>query len=78
MDLEKKILGEVEEKKAEPKTKANWLADNTIWEVTRKGCGKTIFNGLMVREMLDANTKTVVLDGKKEVEYNGFKFKLVK
>lgn len=78
MDLEKKILGEVEEKKAEVKAVPDYLTAKYTWEISNKDCGKTIFNGLMVKEMLDTNSKAVVRSGKKDLEYNGFKFKLVK
>lgn len=78
MDLEKKILGEVEEKKIEAKPVSNYLTAKHTWEISNKECGKSIFTGLMVKEMLDTNSKALIKGGKKEVEYNGFKFKLVK
>lgn len=78
MDLEKKILGEVEEKKADVKALPDYLTAKYTWEVSNKECGKTIFSGLMVKEMLDTNLKSAIRGGKKEVEYNGFKFKLAK
>jgi hypothetical protein len=75
LDLESKILGLPEEKEEKPVTVANYLADNVVWEVSKDGCGKQKFNGVMVREMLDESSKALVMAGKKVVEYNGFKFK---
>lgn len=78
MEIEQRILGIEEEKKPESRVKANYFADHCVWEVTSKASGKVRFNGVMVREMLDANSKALVMNGRKEVEYNGFKFKVVR
>ena len=78
MDLENKILGLEEAPKEKPVVKANYLAEHCVWEVSKKECGKSIFTGVMVREMLDDNAKKIIMNGKKDLEYNGFRFKLVK
>lgn len=47
-------------------------------ESGKKDCGTSEFDGVMVHEMLDAAGKKAVRSGTKELEYNGFKFKLVR
>lgn len=71
------ILGKMEEVEEKPVVKANYFASHNVWEVIADKT-KSRFNGVMVREMLDSNAKSLVMSGKKVVECNGFKFKLVK
>ena len=37
-DMSKKILGSQTDNEPEEKKTANWLADNVIWYVSKKGC----------------------------------------
>lgn len=79
MRAEDKILGRpVPKKQQETEADVNYFAPEHIWKVEKDGCGVSEFNGRMAYEMMDAGGKRAVKSGAKELQNNGFKFKLVK
>ena len=78
LTMEEKILGvePVEETKAKEKTKA--FDVNSVWTVSKKGCGTSLMSGRMVYEMLDYNSKKQIEAGKKELKLGDTTFKLKK
>lgn len=78
MKAEDKILGRSQKtEKAETAATGCFTREN-VWKVEKKGCGVSEFDGVMVHEMLDAAGKKAIRSGTKELEYNGFKFRLVR
>ena len=76
VSIEDKILG-VEPEEEKVKKEANKSFDaNSLWTVSKKGCGTCVMNGRMVHEMLDFDAKREILAGKKEVKSGDFTFKL--
>lgn len=78
MTLEDKILGRKRENMPSVKEKEDLFGSARIWEVDKEGCGKSVVNGRMAYEMMDRYAKNEVMGGKREIYFNGFKFKLVK
>lgn len=73
-DMAKRILGK-ETEKAEEKVVANWLADNVIWKVTKKGGTPVTFNGIMASAVMDEDDKRKARGGVKKFESKaGFTF----
>ena len=73
-DMAKRILGK-ETEKAEEKVVANWLADNVIWKVTKKGGTPVTFNGIMASAVMDEEDKKKARGGVKKFESKaGFTF----
>ena len=73
-DMAKRILGK-ETEKAEEKVVANWLADNVIWKVTKKGGTPVTFNGIMASAVMDEDDKKKARGGVKKFESKaGFTF----
>lgn len=74
-EMSKIILGKEEEKKGEIKSNANWLADNVIWEVSKKGCGTSVFDGSMTAAVMTDDDKIKARNGIKRIESEkGFLF----
>lgn len=73
-DMAKRILGK-ETEKAEEKVVANYLADNVIWKVTKKGGTPVTFNGIMASAVMDEEDKKKARGGVKKFESKaGFTF----
>lgn len=73
-DMAKRILGK-ETEKAEEVVVANWLADNVIWKVTKKGGTPVTFNGIMASAVMDEDDKRKARGGVKKFESKaGFTF----
>lgn len=73
-EMTAKILGQ-DEPKNESYSIANWLADNVCWEVTKPGCGKSLFNGPMALALMTAADKTKAMGGDKYIKSStGFIF----
>ena len=73
-DMAKRILGK-ETEKAEEKVVANYLADNVIWKVTKKGGTPVTFNGIMASAVMDEDDKRKARGGVKKFESKaGFTF----
>lgn len=73
-DMAKRILGK-ETEKAEEKVVANWLADNVIWKVTKKGGTPVTFNGIMASAVMDEDDKRKARGGVRKFESKaGFTF----
>lgn len=74
-EMSKMILGREEEKKEEIKSNANWLADNVIWEVSKKGCGTSVFTGTMAAAAMSDEDKRRARNGIGRIESKtGFLF----
>lgn len=56
-DMSKKILGSQTDNEPEEKKTANWLADNVIWYVSKKGCGTSVFRGPMAEALMNGEDK---------------------
>lgn len=73
-DMAKRILGK-ETEKAEEKVVANYLADNVIWKVTKKGGTPVTFNGIMASAVMDEDDKRKARGGVRKFESKaGFTF----
>ena len=73
-EMAKKILGK-ETEKTEEVVVANWLADNVIWKVTKKGGTPVTFTGLMASAVMDEDDKRKARGGVKKFESKaGFTF----
>ena len=73
-DMAKRILGK-ETEKTEEKVVANWLADNVIWKVTKKGGTPVTFNGLMASAVMTEEDKKKARGGVRKFESKaGFTF----
>lgn len=73
-DMAKRILGK-ETEKTEEVVVANWLADNVIWKVTKKGGTPVTFNGIMASAVMDEEDKKKARGGVKKFESKaGFTF----
>ncbi len=75
-EIENKVLGKKEEVTAKSAVKPDYFAENYIWEVSKNGCGKSLFNGRMVYEMMDVSAKVKVKKGYKDITSGDFSFKL--
>lgn len=78
MRAEDKILGRQQKTEKAETAATDYFTRENVWKVEKKDCGTSEFDGVMVHEMLDAAGKKAVRSGTKELEYNGFKFKLVR
>lgn len=67
-EMSKKMLGGQTEDKQEEKTTANWLADNVVWYVSKKGCGTSVFRGSMVEALMNNDDKRKARSGVKRIE----------
>lgn len=76
--MEEKILGIEPKEEVKAKENRNLFEANTVWTVSKKGCGSCLMNGRMVHEMLDYNSKKLVETGKKEIKVGDTTFKLKK
>lgn len=57
------------------KKTANWLADNVIWYVSKKGCGTSVFRGPMAEALMNGEDKKKAKSGVKRIESTtGFVF----
>ena len=73
-EMAKKILGR-ETEKTEEVVVANYLADNVIWKVTKKGGTPVTFTGLMASAVMDEDDKRKARGGVKRFESKaGFTF----
>ena len=73
--MSKMILGKEEEKKEEIKPNEDWLADNVIWKVSKKGCGTSVFAGSMTAAVMTDDDKIKARNGIKLIESEkGFLF----
>lgn len=77
-DVENKVLGKAAEENVKKAEKSDYFADSCIWQVSKNGCGKCLFSGRMVFEMMDKPAKDKVKSGAKEVKSGEFTFKLTK
>ena len=74
-DMSKKILGSQTDNEPEEKKTANWLADNVIWYVSKKGCGTSVFRGPMAEALMNGEDKKKAKSGVKRIEsVTGFVF----
>lgn len=72
-DIEDKILGRVKKKK-NPVSENNYFSADTVWKVTRPECGVSVFNGIMVYEMLSPEGKVKARKGTKRIQDKGIEF----
>lgn len=72
-EIEDKILGKEKKQKAET-VKKNIFGVDSVWLVSREGCGKNLINGLMAFEMLSPDGKKKALKGSKKLTDKGFVF----
>lgn len=73
-DIEDKILGKDEKKSGSLRSSQNYFSSNVVWQVSRKDCGKSFVNGIMVYEMLSFEGKAKARKGKKKIIDKGFEF----
>ncbi len=72
-EIEDKILGR-EKKEKTPVAKKDVFATAIVWHVSKEGCGKTLFNGKTVYEMLSPEGKKKAQKGNKKIVEKGFVF----
>ncbi len=74
-EMSKKILGQQTAKKTELTPATDWLADNVIWFVSKKGCGTSVFRGPMAEALMNREDKQKAKSGVKRIESEtGFVF----
>lgn len=71
-EIENKILGKTDKRKLSAEQK--YLTSAIVWKVSKSGCGSSLFNGLMVSEMLGSEAKKKALQGCRKISENGFVF----
>lgn len=72
-EIEDKILGRTLKTKAAENLK-KYFTSESVWTVTRKGCGTCLMNGKMVFEMLSSEGKRKASKGTKRIMDNGAEF----
>ena len=77
-DIENKVMGVETEKEKKKAAAANYFAGDALWEVSKKGCGTSLFTGAMVFEMLKPEYKARVKKGETDFTCEDFSFKLKK
>jgi hypothetical protein len=76
-EIKDKVLG-VKTKKARIVPLANVLTADCVWKVTKQGCGTSVFDGLMVAQMLDRADKAKILSGQTHLTSGLYEFELCK
>lgn len=72
-EIEDKVLGRKKANKTDAK-RPNYFLPETVWKVSKKGCGTTIVNGRMVYEMLSNEGKQKASKGIKRILDKDFEF----
>lgn len=65
-EIEDKILGREKSSQTRP-AKKDYFTTHIVWFVSKKGCGKCIFNGQMVKEMMSVEAKQKARNGSKKI-----------
>ena len=76
--MEEKILGVEPVEETKKQEKAKLFDVNSVWIVSKKGCGSCLMNGRMVGTMLNYDAKRQILAGKKELKIGDTTYKLKK
>lgn len=72
-EIEDKILGKEHTAKANAEKK-DYFNAAVIWQVSKNGCGKSTFNGQMVKEMMSPEAKQKARKGNKKINDKEFIF----
>ena len=74
-EMSKMILGKKTAEAPKAKATANYLSEKSLWYADKKGCGKSIFNGLMIAALMNESDKAKARAGIKKIESKtGFVF----
>lgn len=74
-EMSRKILGRKAAGPERKKAETNFLADNVLWFVSKKGCGTSVFRGPMAEALMNREDKQKAKSGVKRIESEtGFVF----